>query len=147
MIHSLEARQAIRQASFGNNKALGHKGAAPKRKVFQLLDNGEVLNEFPSIKEAAGHVGISPCYLGLILSGKKPQPRHMQGVWISALTGQIARGVVQLDEAGNEIARYPSLKEAGEAVGCGKANICLAIKRSGTAMGFRWKYADDGDFF
>ena len=55
------------------------------------------------------------------------------------------KGVIKMDSAGKELARYPSLKEAAKVLGTVSphaiSNVCRKVKGAKTAGGFYWKYA------
>lgn len=73
------------------------------------------------------------------LKGRK-RPEHV----VEAMKKAYSKPVIQYDMTGNEVARYPSTKEAGRQTGFSQANIwaCCAGKYK-QAYGFIWKYAKD----
>ena len=51
--------------------------------------------------------------------------------------------VIQMDAEGNEIARYPSMKEAGRALGKHSSSITRVLKgKLKTFAGYYWKLED-----
>lgn len=75
--------------------------------------------------------------------GNKP-PVNMLGR--TGAASHMSKAVRQMDLEGNEIAVYPSMKDAGEAVGVHKQTIaCVVnkIKNSKSAAGFRWEYVEN----
>lgn len=55
---------------------------------------------------------------------------------------RIKRGhpVVQMNAEGIEISRYPTIADAGKAVGRYHSAICYAIKNNGFCAGYKWNY-------
>ena len=57
-------------------------------------------------------------------------------------TSKDCKPVVMMLESGEEIQEFVSLTEAGKQLGIHRSAIARAIKRGGTASGYRWKYKE-----
>lgn len=56
---------------------------------------------------------------------------------------KLSKPILQCDLEGNEIAEYPSIREAERQTGFKNTNICNCLKaKLKTAYGFIWKYKE-----
>ena len=120
--------------------------------VDQYTTDGEFIQTFQSMIEAATTVGVTPKLIGLACSGKQ----HTSGGYCWSRTeegfrllkphddihGIKYKTVMQLSTIGEVIACFKSLKEAEKCTGVLVANIskCCIDPRRKTAGGFIWQF-------
>ena len=128
-----------------------------KKKVWQILPDGEYVRLFSSVTEAAKSVGVGDSKISCAA-----KTHGVSGGFFWAFEGdnwflenrdilasryrigaaRYGKPVLKLTLDGEEIASYKNLTEA--AISNGRiedaANICRAIKTNKTCLGYRWKY-------
>lgn len=121
-----------------------------RRPVDQFTDSGEFVRHWDSIKEAGA--SFSPTAYTNILKAAQGK-RNLAHGYQWRFTGdsrkvesivKTHRKVLQLDEKGNVVKKWDSLKEACESFGSNSVgNITNCCKgRVKLAFGYAWKYAD-----
>lgn len=63
--------------------------------------------------------------------------------WVNGLRKPRKKPVQQLDDNGNVVAEYESIKQAAETLNCSKGNICSSckgVKGREKASGYYWRY-------
>lgn len=133
----------------GYNCTKGGDGATDhfKKRVFCYNLNGEYLEEFESVKEAAEFLGINPMCISNCCSGKQRASHGFQfshkkktmGKTIQTLGS--AKRVGQYTKDGELVAEYPSASDAARAMNLTKHSIADCCRgRQKTSAGYIWKY-------
>lgn len=133
----------------------GHPYIKPKshstKAIYQCDDDGNIIKEFESVREASEETQTSRTAISGCLSGtykrangfiwvyKENYPIKDLSVYVQ---GKKGTKVLQLDKDSEEvIAEYPSMADAARAVGGDHRNIQKIINESPnrTAYGFKWR--------
>lgn len=116
--------------------------------VYQLDNNGKVVNCFYSAREAGRQLNTSPSHIIECCNKKRYQ---VNGYFWQSVKDYVKNGfqpkqyygnktkVSQYNLDGTYIATYNSYKEAGKAVGRTGAAIRQAINRDGSSANFLWR--------
>ena len=132
------------------NKGENHTGA---RRVYQYSKEGKFIKEWPCIIDAKNELGINDSNISMCANHKRQTAGGFR--WEFVKFDKLAlipkkenksrlnlngKAVVQMDDKGNEIARYASMKEAGRALGRDSSSITRVIKGELKKFaGYYWK--------
>lgn len=118
-------------------------------KIYQYDLNGNFIKEWNSCKEVTNQLGYNAALLGKCKNEIRQSAYNYQ--WKSYKKDKIEpyiansrkpKEVIQYDLDMNEIARYPSIAEAGRQTHTDSSLIGRVCKNGNKASGFYWKYAD-----
>lgn len=123
--------------------------------VLQFSKDGKFVCEFPSILEAALHLGINPKSILDCLKGKtriaggfqwryRIDPNFDDGIFdinpVPRLKQRPSKSICQYDREGNFVREYPSVKDAARAMNITPGAISFSMqKTTRTAGGFKWR--------
>ncbi len=126
------------------------QNSAPKKAVCMYSKQGNILNEFISIREATKKTGISRTHISRCCNN---QPGHnTAGGFVFKFKGDVFelkkpklnyKPIIQKDKSGNIIRQYESLSEASRQTGIPKNSIGSCVSPSGkckTVHGFIFEY-------
>lgn len=110
--------------------------------VLQIDPTGNLVKRWPSISAAANFFGVHTSSIGFCSRGRTKTSCGFRWQY-ERESKPHQRSVHKLDEQGNILATFPSIKSAARSVGVttGSLNFCLR-GRTHTAGGHRWAYAD-----
>lgn len=117
--------------------------------IIQYTLSGEYIKGWCSQNQIERELGISADLIGRVLNGRQNQAGGFQWKRVGEEPKDITKevrysfGVIQYDLDGNEINRFPSVKDAAIAMQCDPKNIsrvCKKEKYRKTACGYKWEY-------
>lgn len=123
------------------------------KKVHKMDMDGNILETFDSITKAAEAVGILHGSISTVCGNYRrgKGARYAGGfAWCHVddyKKGKIRekqyakKGIIQMDDNGNELATFESIQAASEATGCKPQNLGFAAKKGRRCGGYKWKYA------
>lgn len=138
--------QGYKTYSITESKKRGGQKTAPSNKIYQFSLSGELIAEFPSMKEAMRQTGIQNTAIAMVISGERAAAGGFKWSDSPELKNIKRPGchhfkVGQYSLDGQEIAIYPNYQIAAQALG--KSDFLPISKACGikdkVAYGFLWK--------
>ena len=155
---NLEWCDRLYNINYGTGRERHRENLYTRRPILMLDKEGKVLAEFSSIREAERKTGINRSPIANCCKRKDkyytaggykwefaenrdtPDQRIKPPKYIPPIK---KRAVVMLDENGNALRTFDSVKEAEEYIGVTGVIGCCKGQHHITAGGYRWRYADE----
>ena len=148
-IENLEWASYYRQIHHGTRDDRARQAIASEA-VIQMDVSGNIVNRYESVRLAAKEMGRKPESLIDCIKGRKKMCAGFFWAYENPNNPKILgrkknKGIAQLDDSGNQISHFPSIRSAARKMGISPSSIslCLSGKRE-RAAGFRWIY-DEND--
>ena len=127
-----------------------HNSLMISNKVYQYDLDGNFINEYKSVYEAARCTGTQESSIRKVISGERQTANSF--IWFNQKQSQVSprksggksKSVCQIDLQGKYLKTYKSLSEAAKAVNGDHSligKVCRGIKK--TAYGYKWLYEEE----
>lgn len=152
----IERRKETRRETLKTSEAWkkGHLKTAAKlsKQVFQYSENGELVNIYPSVIEAARQTGYNQGSISNCCRGRANTAYNFVWSYIQLTVNQVldliesgkisklCKKVYQYPTDGTLVNVYPSVKEAAQQTGFNQSNISACCQSERTAYGYIFRY-------